>query len=362
MEFEKLRYAAAQARLPFDREAWLNLAFYLDSQYVEWATDARTIREIPRPKGQENLPRPIVNKVMHYVQQAHAEVLQDKPSADVLPASDEVIAIGAADLCKSYCDYVSEPVNANWDKQLARAALWGLLAGNGWLKWTWNPKLGRPDVIPPTFFEVFPDPYAKEFGRARYIIHSQFMDPEQVYELWGKDLPAGTTETVDPQRVTLLQGMGSAPVLNGVTVNEIWVKPSRRHPKGQYAVWSGTEQLVPPGDLPYEHLKLNGGMLPFTHIGCIERPDSMWYRAPVSYLRSAQMDAQQVPRPADHEPRVLRQPEVVGAGRARAGGAAQRQPAPDPARDQPERPAQARAHPGHGDASTTATATCSSSR
>jgi hypothetical protein len=28
LEFEKLRYAAAQARLPFDREAWLNLAFY----------------------------------------------------------------------------------------------------------------------------------------------------------------------------------------------------------------------------------------------------------------------------------------------------------------------------------------------
>ncbi|MGZ6852648.1 MAG: portal protein [Mycobacteriaceae bacterium] len=287
--FEALRHAAAQARLPFDREAWLNLAFYLDQQYVDWDKDAKTLRPIPRPKDQQNLPRPIVNKVMHYVQQAHATVLQDKPSADVLPADDEILSIGAADLSKAYCTYVSEPTNANWDRQLARAALWAMIAGNGWMKFTWSTKLERPDIIPPSYFEVFPDPYAKEFGKARYVIHSQFMDREQVYELWGKDIPAGASESIDPQRASLLQGMGSAPVLNGVTVNELWAKPSRRHPKGQYVVWSGTEQLVPAGDLPYEHLKLRGGRLPFTHIGCIERPDSLFYRSPVSYLRSAQM-------------------------------------------------------------------------
>jgi hypothetical protein len=38
------------------------------------------------------------------------------------------------------------------------------------------------------------------------------MDPEQVYELWGVELKAGTAESVDPQRASLLQGMGSAPV------------------------------------------------------------------------------------------------------------------------------------------------------
>src|SRR5438045_2893945 len=113
--------------MPFDREAWLNLAFFLDEQYVDWDTDARTIRQIPRPKDQQNLPRPVVNKIMHYVQSAHATVLSDKPSADVLPADDEILSIGAASLSKAYCTYVSEPTNANWDRQLARAALWALI-------------------------------------------------------------------------------------------------------------------------------------------------------------------------------------------------------------------------------------------
>jgi hypothetical protein len=188
VSFERLRYAAAQARLPFDREAWLNLAFFLDEQYVDWDQDAKTIREIPRPKDEQNLPRPVVNKIMHYVQSAHATVLSDKPSADVLPADDEILSIGDASLSKAYCTYVSEPTNANWDRQLTRAALWALIAGNGWIKWTWSEKLERPDIIPPSYFEVFLDPYAKEFSKARYAIHSQFMDREQVYELWGEEI------------------------------------------------------------------------------------------------------------------------------------------------------------------------------
>jgi hypothetical protein len=46
--FEQLKYAAAAARLQTDKDVWLNLAFYLDQQYVEWSEATRTIRAIPR--------------------------------------------------------------------------------------------------------------------------------------------------------------------------------------------------------------------------------------------------------------------------------------------------------------------------
>lgn len=283
LAFEMLRHSAAQARMPHDREAWLNLAFYLDEQYVQWDDTTQGMSRIPRKKEVENTPRPVVNKIMHYIQSAHAEVLSDKPSADVLPATDDLLAIGDAAVSKAYCTYVSEPVNANWDKVLARASLWSLLAGNGYVKWTWDAQNKCPSIIPPSFFEIFPDPYAKDFGKARYVVHSQFMDVEQVYEAWGVTLKAGAS-AADPMRTELLRGMGSAPVLSGVTVNELWHKPSRRYPEGLYTVWSGNETITAPGALPYDHKRL-----PFTQVGCIERPDSMYYKSPVSYLRSAQM-------------------------------------------------------------------------
>ena len=83
--------------------------------------------------------------------------------------------------------------------------------------------------------------------------------------------------------------MGAAPVLQGVTVNELWMKPCRRHKQGLFAVWAGKTMLVAPGPLPYPHL-IKHKMLPFTQVGCIERPDSAYYISPVQYLRPAQME------------------------------------------------------------------------
>jgi hypothetical protein len=67
------------------------------------------------------------------------------------------------------------------------------------------------------------------------------------------------------------------------------MKPSRRHPGGRFAVWTGREELVPVRDLPYKHL-IEDRLLPFTIDGCIERPDSPYYLSPVTYLRPPQME------------------------------------------------------------------------
>jgi hypothetical protein len=287
-ELEKLLYAAEQARRPFDREGWLNVAFYLNEQYVEWNADSDAIRRIPRTEQQRDTPRPVVNKIMHYAQQMRAQVLKNRPTPEILPATDDLMDMSDAQVTSAYCDWLTDPTVAAFDQQLSRAAMWAVLTPGGYLKWVWNPRLKRPDIVPCSFFEVYPDPYAKMFGKCRYVIHSQFMDVEQVYEQWGKELPAHKTETADAARTELLRGMGSAPVLNGVTVNELWAVPSRRHPKGRYACWSGTEILTPEQDHPYDHKRL-----PFTQIGALERPDSLHYMSPVSYLRSAQMELNQ---------------------------------------------------------------------
>jgi hypothetical protein len=62
------------------------------------------------------------------------------------------------------------------------------------LHWCWNPKLERPDVLPLSPFDLYPDPYADRLPPRRYVIHSRFMDPEQVYDIWGIEVKQHAVE------------------------------------------------------------------------------------------------------------------------------------------------------------------------
>jgi hypothetical protein len=232
---------AMDARRPYDAEAWLNIAFYVGEQYSEWVDSSDgNIRRIPRKKyneetgqmDEEDVPRPVFNKIQHFILTAHAETLQDKPSADVLPATDDYTALIDQDVNKAYLDYVMEPVNANWDLQLSVATMWALITPSGWLKWIWDPSLKRPDIIPVSFFDLAVDPYvltqAGGFSRARYVFHTMFMAPDQVEETYRRPLGAQRHRShVDSFRAELLRGMGSAPLAEGINVHELWMKPNR---------------------------------------------------------------------------------------------------------------------------------------
>jgi hypothetical protein len=288
---------ARKARRPFDEEAWLNLAFFLGEQYTEWDKQSDNIRRIPRKvqndeKGQvdeTDLPRPILNKIQHFIYTAHAETLQDKPSADVLPATDDYMAALDQDVNKAYLNYVMEPVNANWDLQLSIATLWALITPSGWLKWVWDPVMQRPDMIPVPFFDLAVDPYAKQFARARYAIHSMYLDPDQISEAFDVTVDKDEVGVQDSLKVELLRGMGAAPVTKGVEVHELWMRPSKKNPEGLYALFTNKRILKMERRLPYKHLRDGAGMLPFTQLGSLLRPDSMYYTTPVTALRPAQM-------------------------------------------------------------------------
>lgn len=288
---------AKKARLPFDAEAWLNIAFMYNEQYVEWpdANEVETrqstlaIRRIPVRSGEEDIPRPVFNKIQNYIYTAHNETLQDKPSLDVLPANDDFSAAMDADVNKAYLNYVMEPVVANWDMQLAKATLWALTTPAGWLKWIWDPALKRPDIIPVPYFDLYVDPYAKDFGRARYAIHTMFMAPDEVEDAFGEKIAGNEVGITDTLRVELLRSMGSVPIANGVEVRELWQRPNPRHPQGFYALWTEKRLLKVENALPYMYLQQDGGRLPFTQLGSLLRQDSLYYTTPVTALRPAQM-------------------------------------------------------------------------
>jgi hypothetical protein len=132
---------------------------------------------------------------------------------------------------------------------------------------------------------VYPDPYVRNFKNSRYIFHSQFMDVEQVYDIYGIEVKASGVEKADPSKTSMMREMGFAPVLQGAIVTELWMKPTRRHPDGVFTVWSGNETLVPVSPFPYKH-----NHLPFTQIGSVLMPGNAHRTSAVTFLRAPQME------------------------------------------------------------------------
>lgn len=284
-EYSRLWESARRARLPYDKDAWLNLAFFNNQQYVEWAPEASTLREIQRPKSAQGIPRPVFNKIMHFVEQEHSMALQTRPNLDVLPASEDPGDVTTSNVAKSFLEWLQDETVGNMNREVAIATKWALAGTEGFIKWFWNPLKDRPDFQACGPFDLYIDPYAKKFSDCRYIIHSQFMDVEQVFDIYDKEVTPSSIEMMDPARRSIMHDMGFAPVLNGALVHELWMRPCRRYPKGLFVVWTNREILSEPIDFPYHH-----GKLPFTQIGSVLKPGTPHYSSAVTYLRAPQME------------------------------------------------------------------------
>lgn len=282
-DLETLKHGAKQARLPFDKDMLLNVAFFLDHQYVEWIGTSNMLRGIPRSKGMENAPRPVSNKIMHFVMQEHALALQDRPIPDVQPASDEPVDLSMASPARAYVQWLTEPNVTDFDDELSDAVFWSLIAGEGYLKWTYDADEEHPDMASICPLDIFVDPFATKFNRARYVIHEQFLDIDEAQAMY--DVANLKPSQVDESKSTMLREMGQAPVLNGVLINELWVKPGGAFPNGLFCAWTGNTVLVEPRPFPYKH-----GQLPFTQLGSIPKPKTAHYTCAVKYLRQPQME------------------------------------------------------------------------
>ena len=295
--YEKLFQVAKEARLPYDREAWLNVAFYLSWQYAEWYDKTESIRQIPYPKDPQTkqdvrVPRPVSNKIQHFVLTEHAMALNTRPTVDVLPATDDPINASNAAVLLAYLNWLADENVADFDGALSGAVLWALASTEGFIKTFWDPALenpaggkGRGDFTVVSPFDLYMDPYAYDFYKARYCIYSRFMDVSQVQDIYGVQVQASEVVENDPNRIALARAMGMGSTLSGARVNELWMRPNRKYPDGMFVVWTGRDTLVPPQPFPYRHKQL-----PFIQIGSVPRPGSGHYTSAVSVMRPEQME------------------------------------------------------------------------
>lgn len=286
-ELRRLKEAAKRSRASFDADYWVNLAFFLNQQYSTWNTTKNTLVEVARLPGEELAPRPVINKIMHFTVKSHATACSFDPRPEVICPSTDAVIRSESRVAQSYIDDLRSPAKADWDTVKSDALMWAVTAGQSWLKWVYDDQLGRPSIIACSPFEVYCDPYVTRADLARYIIHAQFMDREQVYDRFGVEIPETETETRDPAKAVVLAGMGFEPKLSGVTVNELWQRPSRRYPEGRFVAWTENGTLLTPltGKFPYEHMTL-----PFTQLGVVMVPGNLNHHAFTKFLRPPQME------------------------------------------------------------------------
>jgi len=291
-KWKKLREAARHARMPYERDWWLNVAFTYDEQYTEWSNKIENIRRIPRdtlPDGSpDNKPRPVANKIKHFVQQQHAFMKELRPIPEVEPTTEDMIAESDAQVALGYCTWAASAGVTDFPRTLSRAEWWAIVAGTAWLKWGWDGVHGVPSINYADPFSVFLDPYAEDWQQVRWLIHSKYMDKEAVYDAYGVELQ-GKGEKQDSTRAALLREMGNAPAVEGYTVNEIWMKPNRRRPGGLFGAWCGQETLIAAQDVPYDELR-NARQLPFTPIGVVPGLNTPYYGSDVKTMRPLQME------------------------------------------------------------------------
>lgn len=243
-ELERLKAAAASARKLFDSEYWLNTSFFLGQQHVQYSPAKDSIVGVPRREGEENSPRPVANKIMHYTVKSHAEAVAHDPRPEVLAPTVDAADRSEARVAQAYLTDLLGAGKIGWDSVRSDGLMWAVTAGEAWFKWVYDTQLKRPTAIACSPFDIYPDPYVGRADLSRYIIHAQFMDREQVYDVYGKEVAAASGR--DPAKAEILSALGYEPRISGVTVNELWMLPSRRFPKGRFVTWTNSGELLTP--------------------------------------------------------------------------------------------------------------------
>jgi hypothetical protein len=192
---------------------------------------------------------------------------------------------------------------ANMDRLVVNAATWMGCTGNCFMRVIWDPTAGpelnlTPEevaTLPPqmqkiakqginlgdlqfdvvTPFEIDPDPDAQYIEEASHLIHTKARSPiylEQRYGDLAKELApdANASDNIGRYYTRRIQSLigpsGAGPTKNedeesvAVLTHSLWIRPSKKNPRGIHAVIAGDRVLqkgeFQPGldDIPYVHL------------------------------------------------------------------------------------------------------------
>lgn len=292
-EYEKCK----TARKSDENDWYLNLAFYNGHQYHDWQTIAGKTGLVEEPPA-EGTPRITVNRIEPIIRTEIAKTTSQKPSASVVPASNDEEDLLAATAGEQVWEAIYNANNFQTDV-LQKAEWWRATTGKGFMKCYWDPSIKHYDMVkvedPMTgqkklerklssmgdvrfeavspFHLFVPDLAQEDLEQQPYIFNVYTKSEQWVRQNFSSVLPKNfkpnrvAASEIQDQAMMDLRGANSA-APDAVLVIEVWVKPNQISylPKGGLVTIVDEEivQLADAG-IPYTH-----GQYPFAQINGIQ--------------------------------------------------------------------------------------------
>lgn len=299
----KEKYKTCQSLRAEEQQQWnLNLAMYNGQQWVNvLGKNSPDAGRLGLPLAVErNREKQTINRIKPIVRTEHAKFISQRPSAQVLPASDDDEDIKAAESGQQI--WRSTYDRRDLAEELSDATWWMCITGNGFLKTTWNPSIEDKEgqaqgdieygsVSPYELF--FPDLKLRKLQAQPYVIHA-YAKPVEWLQLNYADVLGD--EIVKPtcnEEHSIRAASFAAKTRNedekptATMLYELWVKPNQCAllPNGGMVVMIDN-LIVDYSDngLPYSH-----GDYPFTHFGHI-KSDGFYYKSIIEDLIDLQRD------------------------------------------------------------------------
>lgn len=283
-DLQDLKDTFRKAKAGRDRlepEWFLCVAFYFGEQWLWWNKG-----RLDRPNLEDWRVTLVDNRILPAVSSRVARKLKNRPNFTVTPNSMDEADLDASELAELVLD--NDWLALNLSTKLLQAQMWQEICGAGFWKIYWDKNKGdssdylfngdgqpqlnadnRPipastvgDNIPNGMttqaiaqgdcvidamspFELFPDPLATQLDECEYIIEEKVRSKEYVQTKFNYDAredaeaPVGIIESrlLGPTMVGNTQA-------RGVTVKEMWMRPSSKERKGKWVAWVEDKILV----------------------------------------------------------------------------------------------------------------------
>jgi hypothetical protein len=261
---------ARMARLNFEKQWYLNYAFYYGKQWVV----IDTTKSLAGPRIVEpNLPRSRVrfvdNKILPYTRKELAKINKEQIRGFVASSTSDDEDAAAARAAERVNDYLI--YQTKLQKKFAQADWWMCITGTGFIKDYYNPELldeaaiepGTPgkivvEAISP-FHILVPNTDEPDIDNQEWVAHVAIKSPHEVEAVYGIKLEGTKISSSVEAKLLAAQGSTAQHTKKGVEVKEVWVAPCSEYPDGLVVVFAEEKVLSVLPAWPYRH-----GEYPFT--------------------------------------------------------------------------------------------------
>lgn len=321
-EFTRCR----DAKLPKQRQWYINLAMVLGQQWLQVATGSSSavkgrlqVQQAPRYQR-----RKTINRLRSFVRTETSKFLSTLPNVVAVPSTAEDEDVRAAFAAEQTWMHYSE--NKRFRRQYSGAVWWSVLTGNGFVKTYWDQSrevempgggsdYGDIEFCKVTPFHIFvPELREREVDDQPYVIEARVRPlawAKQFYgeQLKGVDLTPSTNSANTIMDEAYLGLQKSSNNLDSVIVYEFWVKPgtTSRLPKGGFFVMVEDVLVDYYEGLPYTH-----GEYPYTKFEHLYN-DTFWADSPLVDLIPLQKEYNEVRTDIGVAARRMGNPQLIAA-------------------------------------------------